>query len=178
MNAIGVTKKTKGSLSGFVAIVTLAVLVGVFFGTTYAQTTHVNLSSGAGAPNASGFAEIRFDQTVMEGSVHVNSLPVQPFGSGRFYGVWFVRTDTGDKAFLGALIDVNNQSIIFSTGGVGKTEISATQFTTGPNAGSPITLGAAGTNLIVVLIENIINGLTPSPVGPVPGTGVAVGGTF
>jgi len=29
-----------------------------------------------------------------------------------------------------------------------------------------------------VLIENMINGFTPSPVGPVPGTGVAVIGTF
>jgi len=57
-------------------------------------------------------------------------------------------------------------------------EFSATHFTTGPNASSSITLGAAGDNLIVVLIESIINGLTPSPVGPVPGTGVAIGGTF
>ena len=114
----------------------------------------------------------------MEGSVHINNLPVQPFGSGRFYGVWFVRTDTGDKAFLGALLDVNDQSIIFSSGGVGKMKSSATQFTTGTNAGSPITFGPAGTNLIIVLIENIINGLTPSPVGPVPGSGVALAGTF
>jgi len=57
-------------------------------------------------------------------------------------------------------------------------EFSATQLTTGFNAGGPITLGPAGTNLILGLIENIINGLTPSPVGPVPGTGVAVGGAF
>lgn len=170
--------KMRRPLSIFAAVMISAVFASVFVGIAYAQTTHLSLSSDAGAPDASGFAEIRFDQTVMEGSVHVRNLPSQPFGSGRFYGVWFVRTDTGDKAFLGALVDVNSQSIIFSTGGAGKTEFSATHFTTGPNAGSPITLGPAGSNVIVVLIENVINGLTPSPVGPVPGTGVAVGGAF
>ena len=97
-------------------------------------------------------------------------------GSGRFYGVWFVRTDTGDKAFLGAL--AQDESIILSRGGRGKVEFAATQFTTGPNAGSPIRFGPAGTNLVIVLIENKINGLTPSPVGPVPGAGVALSGTF
>ena len=57
-------------------------------------------------------------------------------------------------------------------------KFAATIFTTGLDQGEPIALGAAGTNVIVVLIENKINGLTPSPVGPVPGTGVAVVGTF
>jgi hypothetical protein len=57
-------------------------------------------------------------------------------------------------------------------------EFSATQFTDGPAGGSPITLGPAGTNLILVLIEDNINGLTPSPIGPVPGTGVAAAGAF
>jgi hypothetical protein len=78
--------------------------------------------------------------------------------------------------FLGALI--GEDSIIFSAGGEGATNFAATKFTTGPNTGSAITLGPAGTNLIIVLIENNINGLTPSPVGPVPGTGAAVAGSF
>jgi hypothetical protein len=87
-----------------------------------------------------------------------------------------VRNDANDKAFLGAL--VGEDSIIFPKGGNGEMKFSATQFTTGPNAGSPITFGAAGTNVIIVLIENNINGLTPSPIGKVPGAGVAVVGTF
>lgn len=164
------------SLSTLTATVTVLLLLGMSCGTVYAETTHVDLSAGTGAPGASGEVKLGFVGTVMVGKVEVKHLPPQPFGSGQFYGVWFVRTDTGDKAFLGAL--VNDKSIIFSSGGKGAMKFSATHFTTGPNAGSLLTLGAAGDNLIVVLIESIINGLTPSPVGPVPGTGVAVGGTF
>ena len=82
----------------------------------------------------------------------------------------------GSKAFLGALI--NDQSIIFSEGGDGQMGFRATKFTTGPAGGSPITFGPAGTNVIIVLIENNINGLTPSPIGAVPGPGVAVSGSF
>ena len=136
----------------------------------------VALSPGAGAPGASGKAELRLEGTALEGSATVEGLPSQPFGSGQFYGVWFVRTDTGDKAFLGALIE--HGSIIFAQPGDGKVRFDATKFTTGPEAGSPIGLGSHGNNLIIVLIENNINGKTPSPVGPVPGSGVAVSGTF
>ncbi|SRR6266851_3663829 len=158
-------------------MIAIAMLMGAFSWITFAAAeTHVALLPGAGAPNASGTAKIGFDGTVMVGNVEVENLPSQPFGSGHFYGVWFVRTDTQDKAFLGALI--NHKSIILASGGKGDMEFSATHFTTGPNAGSPITFGTSGNNLIVVLIENTINGLTPSPIGPVPGTGVAVGGTF
>ncbi len=168
--------KTKVLSGTFAAIVTIAML-GVLFGSAaHASGADVNLSPMAGAPNASGEAQIEFAGTVMQGSASVENLPSQPFGSGRFYGVWFVRTDTGSKAFLGALI--GEDSIIFSAGGEGATNFAATKFTTGPNAGSAITLGPAGTNLIIVLIENNINGLFPSPVGPVPGTGAAVAGTF
>lgn len=176
MAAIRATKKTQGSSSACAAIMALAMLMGVLFGTAYAQNTSVDLSPGDGAPNASGVAKIGFDGTVMVGRVNVKELPSQPFGSGQFYGVWFVRTDTGDKAFLGAL--VHDKSIIFSTGGKGEMKFAATEFTTGTDAGSPITLGPAGTNLLIVLIEDIINGLTPSPIGPVPGIGVAVSRTF
>jgi hypothetical protein len=125
--------KTKVLSGTFAAIVTIAML-GVLFGSAaHASGADVSLSPMAGAPNASGEAEIEFAGAVMQGSVRVENLPSQPFGSGRFYGAWFVRTDTGNKAFLGALI--GEDSIIFSAGGEGATNFAATKFTTGPNAG-------------------------------------------
>lgn len=153
------------------AVVAVFAIVGVRFATATraveqgedAPGIHVALSALAGAPNASGRADIRFDQGVLQGTVTVNELPAQLYGSGKFYGVWFVRTDTGDKAFLGALI--HGRSIIFSTGGDGAMKLAATHFTTGPHQGSPVSQGPPGTNLIIVLIENNINGLTPSPLG-------------
>jgi hypothetical protein len=120
--------------------------------------------------------DLRSTGSVLQGVAKGKDLPAQPFGSGRFYGVWFVRTDTSSKAFLGALIAEN--SIILPGGGEGRIQFAATHFTTGPDAGSAITFGSAGTNLVAILIENNINGLTPSPVGPVPGTGLALVGTF
>ncbi len=168
-------------LSGrFAAVVTIAMLGVLFSSAAHASGADVSLSPMAGALNASGEAEIEFVGSVMTGSVSVEGLPPQAFGTGRFYGVWFVRTDqppaSQDKAFLGAL--VGEDSIIFSAGGEGATNFAATKFTTGPDKGNPITLGLAGNNLIIVLIENNINGLYPSPVGPVPGTGAAVAGSF
>ena len=158
------------------ATMVVAAVIGLSSGSALAASTHFTLASGAGAPSASGSAQVELDEGVLQGSVKVRHLPAQEFGSGRFYGVWFVRTDTGDKAFLGALVQHN--SIIFSKGGEGRASFAGTKFTTGPDAGSPIKLGAHGTNLLIVLVENNINGLTPSPVGPVPGVGVAVSGTF
>lgn len=177
MDTFRAPRKTKRWLATTAVMSAVAMLTatGPFVGSARAQQTFVDLSSGAGAPGASGHATIGLRNRVAVGQVDVNSLPPQPFASGRFYGVWFVRTD-GSKAFLGTLI--SKDSLIFSDGGNGHMEFSATQFTTGPAAGSPITFGAAGTNVIVVLIENLINGFTPSPVGPVPGTGVAVVGAF
>ena len=164
-------------LFGVLAMLVLAGLISMGTWPAHAQTTiHLALSSGAGAPNASGMIDLMLSGNILQGVAQGKGLPAQAFGSGRFYGVWFVRTDTGDKAFLGALIADN--SIILSGGGEGTTRFAATHFTTGPDAGSPITFGSAGTNLVVVLIENNINGLTPSPVGPVPGTGLALTGTF
>ena len=170
-------RKAKGVLRT-TTLITLAaffIVVGADFQITYAQQTPVILTAGGGAPGASGIATIEFVKGTLVGAVKVDDLPAQPFASGHFYGVWFVRAD-GSKAFLGALI--NDQSIIFSEGGDGRMEFRATKFTTGPAAGSPITFGPAGTNVIVVLIESNINGLTPSPIGAVPGPGVAVSGSF
>lgn len=168
--------RTKILTGTFAAILTIAMLGSLSGAADEGEGSDVRLTPMAGAPNASGNAEIELTRAVLHGSVNVEKLPPQPFGSGHFYGVWFVRTDTGNKAFLGALI--RDDSIILSKVGDGATEFAATEFTTGPAAGSAITLGPAGTNLIIVLIENRINGLTPSPIGPVPGTGAAVAGTF
>lgn len=132
-------------------------------GTVRTSDTDLVLTPLAGAPQASGRADVEIDHAVLKGSVSVKKLPAKAYGSGLFYGVWFVRTDTGDKAFLGAL--QHDQSIIFSSGGEGRSEFAATHYTSGPEAGSAITFGAKGTNLFIVLIETTINGLTPSPVG-------------
>jgi hypothetical protein len=158
------------------AIGLAATLAALLITPALAAGSRVQLAAGGGAPGAAGTAQLELDNGVLEGSATARDLPRQEFGSGRFYGVWFVRTDTGDKAFLGAL--AQDQSIILSGGGTGTVKFAATKFTTGPDAGSPVRFGAAGTNLVIVLIENNINGLSPSPVGPVPGTGVALSGTF
>jgi hypothetical protein len=154
----------------------VVILAALLISPALAASPRIQLTGGAGAPGASGTTRLELENGVLEGTASARDLPSQEFGTGRFYGVWFVRTDTGDKAFLGAL--AQDQSIILSKGGSGKVEFAATKFTTGPHAGSPIRFGAADTNLIIVLIENNINGLTPSPVGPVPGVGVALSGTF
>jgi len=166
-----------GLLGASTILVLAAGLISISTLPAHAQTTtHLALSSGDGAPGASGMIELMLSDNVLQGVAQGKDLPAQAFGSGRFYGVWFVRTDTGDKAFLGALIA--HRSIILSGGGEGNMRFAASHFTTGPDAGSRITFGSPGSNLVVVLIENKINGLTPSPVGPVPGTGLALTGTF
>lgn len=117
-----------------------------------------------GVPGASGKAEIEISDGVLKGSVSVTGLLAQPEGSGKFYGVWFVNIESGDKAFLGAL--QHDQSIIFASGGKGSSKFAATRFTT-PNKLLAITFGPKNKNLLIVLIENKIDGLNPSPVGEV-----------
>lgn len=156
------------------AVVLAAVLLVVVFTAPVSADSRirVNLLPRPGAPEASGQAALKLDGGVLIGSVKARGLPAQAFGSGKFYGVWFVRTDTNDKAFLGALI--SRRSIILDRGGKGETEFRATHFTDpgGPKHLRPISFGPPGSNLIIVLIENNINGLTPAPVGE------AVAGTF
>jgi hypothetical protein len=154
----------------------VAVLAALLSSPALAAGPRLQLAAGVGAPAAAWTAQLDLDRGVLHGTVTAQDLPGQAFGTGRFYGVWFVRTDVGDKAFLGAL--AQDESIILARGGRGQVEFAATQFTTGPDAGAPIRFGTAGTNQVLVLIENKINGLTPSPVGPVPGTGLALAGTF
>jgi hypothetical protein len=160
-----------GLASGLVAL-----LAALLVSPALAASPRLQLAAGPGAPGAAGAARLALEHGVLQGSASAQGLPSQAFGTGRFYGVWFVRTDTGDKAFLGAL--AQDESIVLAKGGRGRVEFAATQFTTGPAAGAPIRFGPAGTNQVLVLIENKINGLTPSPVGPVPGAGVALVGTF
>lgn len=129
--------------------------------------TEIVLSPGSAFSGARGEVSLRVSASgVLSGEVEARGLPNQAYGSGLFYGVWFVRGD-GSKAFLGAL--ARDGSIILATGrGEAEARFRATKFTDGPAAGSPITLGASGTNQIVVLVENAINGLNPSPSGPNP----------
>lgn len=179
MDAARATRKYHAWLRVCLATVGIAVLVIAVWPGSHAAAvsgaTNLALTAGGGAPGASGNATIGVIDNTVVGTITVRNLPAQPFGSGRFYGVWYVRNDNS-KAFLGALI--KRESIIFSTGGSGVMRFSATKFTDGPAVGSPIAFGPAGTNTLVVLIENVLNGLTPAPVGPVPGSGVAVVGMF
>ena len=163
-------------VASVLALGLIALLATLLISPALAASPRLQLAAGPGAPGSAGTAKLELEHGVLHGSVTAQDLPSQAFGAGRFYGAWFVRTDTGDKAFLGAL--AQDESIILAKGGRGQVEFTATQFTTGPDAGSPIHFGPTGTNQVVVLIENTINGLTPSPVGPVPGAGVALSGTF
>jgi hypothetical protein len=147
------------------AIVTVVLLAVVFLGTAEGNSRRVDLLPRADAPRASGEVKWDFQGGHFIGKMKANKLPAQEFGSGRFYGLWFVRLDTGDKAFLGAAI--NKRSIILFAGGKGELEFRATHFTdpSGPNVGRPITLGPRGTNFFILLFGNNLNGRTPSPVG-------------
>ncbi len=177
MDAMRNAAGLKRQWAKFAAITTIAMLIitGLSFTLSYAQQTFVNLSAGPGAPGASGEATISLlSGGVAVGEIEVNNLPPQAYPRP-FYGVWFVRTDTGDKAFLGALI--SNESIIFSAGGNGEMRFSATFFTDGPHKGAPISFGTPGNNFIVVIIESAINGFMPFPISTPPSS-FAVSGTF
>lgn len=147
-----------------------AVLGAMLASPVLAESTSVKLAPGPDAPEASGQATFQLEEGVLKGSITAEDLPAQAYGSGRFVVGWFVRTDTGEKAFLGPLVHGN--SIVLAGGGSATVNFAATHFTTGCSANCAIQFGPKGNNLIVVLIENNINGLTPSPVG------IALAGTF
>lgn len=162
--------KRLGPIAVVASTLALAAVLGALLSSSVlADDTDVTLAAPPGS-NATGEAELQLVGGVLSGTITAENLPAQPYGSGHFIVGWFVRTDTGDKAFLGPLI--HDKSIVLASGGSGTVNFAATHFTTGPNAGSAIGFGPSGKNLIIVLIENNINGLTPSPVG------VAVSGTF
>lgn len=166
------TAAGRTALGRALAFAALAVLIIVVFSDVASANgrIRVDLLPLAGAPNASGEASLKFEGGIATGTVKARGLPAQAFGSARFYGIWLVRTDLDSRAFVGAL--VSRRSIILDRGGKGEAEFRATHYTDGPRAGQPIMLGPRGTNVLVVLIENNINGLNPSPVAP------AIGGTF
>ena len=138
-----------------------------------AKTMKVDLQSGPFAPNAQGEIKFNVADGTLAGDINAKNLPAQ--GAHAFYVLWFVRTDTGDKAFLGPLI--GQDSILFLVPGDGSMRFRAAAFTDGPNAGSGISLGANGVNLFVVLAEDHINTFMPSPVSPPPAS-VALQATF
>ena len=147
-----------------VAIVLASVVgIGVFAPLVDAKT-HLDLQAGPFAPGAQGKVVFKVMDGVLEGKIEARNLPA--LGAHAVYVLWFVRTDTGDKAFLGPI--VNRDSILFLTSGNGEMRFRASAFTAGPGAGSAISLGATGTNFFVVIAEDHIDTFMPSPVSPPP----------
>ncbi|MBI2648512.1 MAG: hypothetical protein HYW93_02525 [Thaumarchaeota archaeon] len=141
------------------------IVMGLGIGTVFASTNQAGLSptSGSLAPNSSGSVTWSFSSGVLSGKFEVRNLPAQ--GSTQAYGAWFVNTATEDKAFLGALVQAGEHTILFQTSGSGKLTFSAAAFTSGPNAGSPITLASTGQNLFIILVETNIDFMNPAPIG-------------
>jgi len=150
---------------GIVGIAIVALLGALLVAPmTLAKTNRIELQAGPFAPGATGEIAFRVSNGVLSGSLEAEKLPAQ--GAHAFYVLWFVRTDTGNKAFLGPL--VSDDSILFLTPGDGEMQFRAPAFTDGPGKGSPIALGASGTNFFVVIAENHIDTFTPFPVSPPP----------
>ncbi len=129
-----------------------------------AETMQIDLQPGPFAPGATGEVEFSLGSGILSGTVEAQNLPAQ--GAHAFYVLWFVRTDSGDKAFLGPI--VGHDSILFLTAGDGEMRFSASAFTAGPDAGSGISLGPTGKNFFVVIAEDHIDTFMPFPVSPPP----------
>ena len=142
------------------SVVSLAVVVPL----AAAKMTHIDLRPGPFAPGAKGEVEFRLGDGVLVGKIEAENLPAQ--GAHAFYVLWFVRTDSGDKAFLGPI--VGHDSILFLTASDGEMRFRASAFTAGPNAGSGISQGPAGTNFFVVIAEDHIDTFMPFPVSAPP----------
>ena len=165
--------KLKGLSLGVVAVI--ALLTVAFYANPAAARNRadveqrdlqsVDLQPGPFAPQGSG--DLAFSVTsggTLLGNVEVENLPA--LGAHAFYVLWFVRTDTSDKAFLGPII--HQDSIFFMNAGDGEMQFRAQVFTTGPHAGSPISLGASGNNFFVLIAENQIDTFMPHPVSSPP----------
>ncbi len=120
-------------------------------------------TSGSLTPSASGTLSFSISGGVLSGRAEAEDLP--PQGSHLAYVLWFVNTDTNDKAFLGPLTQSGRHTILFQSVGEGAVAFSASKFTAGSDAGSPITLALTGHNLFIVLVENKIDFSNPSPIG-------------
>ena len=129
-----------------------------------ARSTNIMLQPGPFAPEATGHVVFNKDSGVLSGHIEAKNLPAQ--GAHAFYVLWFVRTDTGDKAFLGPVI--NERSIFFNSASDGRMSFRAPAFTDGPDKGSLISLGAPGSNFFVLIAENRIDTFMPFPVSTPP----------
>ncbi len=156
----------------FASILVAVGLLVLALSSVYAQSEEVKLNptSGSLTPNSFGTAEWTFSNGVLSGKFEVENLPAQ--GSHLAYGAWFVNTDTGDKTFLGLLVQDGGDTILFQTDGNGQVAFTAATFTSGPHAGSPIVLASSGHNLFILLVENKVDFANPSPIGS------SVSGTF
>src|SRR5438552_9501509 len=147
--------QTKGIVGIAVAVVLGLLLVAPL---TMAKGTRIELQAGPFAPGASGEITFLMEGGVLSGELKARALPAP--GVHAFYILWFVRTDLGDKAFLGPVVSEN--SILFLTDGTGRLDFRAVAFTDGPHAGSSVSLGASGNNLLVLIAKDQF--VTVSPV--------------
>ncbi len=131
-----------------------------------ARGTRITLHPGPFAPNSTGHLTLTISQGVLSGRASAEDLPAQ--GPHAFYVLWFVRTDTGNKVFLGPIIDQETQSILFMSEADGRMGFNAPAYTTGPNEGSSVSLGAPGNNFLVLIAENQIDTSVPHPVSAPP----------
>lgn len=121
-------------------------------------------------PGASGTVGYAFVHGVLSGHVMVRELPAA--GNGSAYVLWYVNTASGDKAFLGPLVESGQGTILFHVPGNGAETFTASAFTSGPDAGQPVSQAPAGDSLFILLVESAIDFASPHPVGS------AVSGTF
>lgn len=120
-------------------------------------------TSGSMTPDATGAVEWNFVGGVLSGHLEVRNLPAS--GTHLAYVFWYVNTATGDKAFLGPIIEDGAATILFQIPGNGHGSFTASTYTSGTDAGGPISLAPTGENLVILLVENAINFASPSPVG-------------
>jgi len=149
------------SVSAIVALTLLGLSIPII--QARGNTLKLAPTSGSLTPSASGELSFSLSGGVLSGRAETEDFP--PQGSHLAYVLWFVNTDTGDKAFLGPLIQDGKHTILFHSEGDGAVAFRASEFTAGPHAGSPITFASTGNNLFIVLVENKIDFANPSPIG-------------
>ncbi len=106
-------------------IATSSVILGIIMlvSPIAAQSTNITLQSGPFAQDATGHVVFNISNGSLSGHINARNLPAQ--GPHAFYVLWFVRRDTGDKAFLGPIINKREQSIFFTTAGQGSMSFNA-----------------------------------------------------
>lgn len=127
-------------------------------------------TTGSLTPGSTGIVHYAFVHGVLSGHVEAQDLPAA--GNGSAYVLWYVNTAVGDKAFLGPLVEAGQATILFHVPGDGAMSFTATAFTSGPDAGTPMTQAPSGDSLFILLVETAINFASPNPIGS------SVSGTF